>query len=165
MHPTKTQIILRMRAVTSNFAIRMNLTLHPWLSIMRAVKIQIRLRECAVWSESSLGAHVRRYTFWHCGSNRLDSSFYYNILLNYTCYSQSDLVNWQLVTHWNKEISRIFLVEHIYWPMRLNNIYFSILADWHSKPNKRVRFDFLDTVLHRRIPQNTNSLSSDRHFR
>ena len=32
------------------------------------VKILIRLRECAVWSESSLGAYVRRYVFWHCGS-------------------------------------------------------------------------------------------------
>ena len=27
------------------------------------VKILIRLRECASWSESSLGAHVRRYVF------------------------------------------------------------------------------------------------------
>ena len=28
----------------------------------------IRLRGCAVWSESSLGAHVRRYVFSRCGS-------------------------------------------------------------------------------------------------
>ena len=34
-------------------------SLHPWLSKKRPVKILIRLRECAVWSESSLGAHVR----------------------------------------------------------------------------------------------------------
>ena len=32
--------------------------LHLWLSQMRSVKILIRLRECAVWSESSLGAHT-----------------------------------------------------------------------------------------------------------
>ena len=37
-------------------------TLHPWLSELRPVKILIRLRSCAVWSESSLGAHVRRYS-------------------------------------------------------------------------------------------------------
>ena len=43
-------------------------TLHPWLSKTRPVKIQIRLRECAGWSESSLGAHVQRYVFWRCGS-------------------------------------------------------------------------------------------------
>ena len=45
-------------------------TLHPWLSLskMRPVKILIRLRECAVWSESSLGAYVRRYLIWRCGS-------------------------------------------------------------------------------------------------
>ena len=39
-------------------------TLHPWLSKMRPVKILIRLRECAGWSESPLGAHVRRYFSW-----------------------------------------------------------------------------------------------------
>ena len=44
-------------------------TLHPWLSKMRPVKIQIRLCNCTVWSESSLGPHVRRYVFWHCGSD------------------------------------------------------------------------------------------------
>ena len=38
------------------------------LSKMRPVKIQIRLRNCAVWSESSLGAHIRWYVFWRCGS-------------------------------------------------------------------------------------------------
>ena len=38
-------------------------TWHLCLSKMRLVKILIRLRECAVWSESSLGAHIRRYVF------------------------------------------------------------------------------------------------------
>ena len=32
-----------------------------YLKCMRPAKIQIRLHECAGWSESSLGAHVRRY--------------------------------------------------------------------------------------------------------
>ena len=41
-------------------------TLHPWLSKMRLVKILIRLRKCAVWSESSLGALVLRDVFWCC---------------------------------------------------------------------------------------------------
>ena len=36
-------------------------TFRPWLSNMCPVKILIRLRECAVWSESSLGARVLRY--------------------------------------------------------------------------------------------------------
>ena len=45
-------------------------TWHPWLSKMCPVKILIRLCECTVWSESSLGAHVWRYVFWRC-------SFYY----------------------------------------------------------------------------------------
>ena len=40
---------------------------HHLLPKMHPVKIQIRLRKCAVWSESSLGAHVRRYLFGHCG--------------------------------------------------------------------------------------------------
>ena len=46
-------------------------TLHPWLSKMHPVKILIRLRECAGWSESWLGAHVRRYIFWCCGLHDL----------------------------------------------------------------------------------------------
>ena len=44
-------------------------TLHPWRSKLCPVKILIRLRERAVWSESSLGAHVRRYVSWRFGSN------------------------------------------------------------------------------------------------
>ena len=40
-------------------------TLHPWLSKMRPVKILISLRKCcAGWSESLLGAQVRRYVYW-----------------------------------------------------------------------------------------------------
>ena len=39
-------------------------TLHSWLFKMRSVKIRIRLRGCAGWSESSLGALVRMYVFW-----------------------------------------------------------------------------------------------------
>ena len=43
---------------------------------MRSVKIQIRLRECAVWSESSLRAHVRKYVSWRNGTvSRLHSVF------------------------------------------------------------------------------------------
>ena len=36
---------------------------------MRPVKILIRLRECAGWSESSPGTYVRRYISSRCGSN------------------------------------------------------------------------------------------------
>ena len=35
---------------------------------MRTTKTLIRLRGCAGWSESSLGAHVRRYIFLRCSS-------------------------------------------------------------------------------------------------
>ena len=42
-------------------------TLHTWLSQMRPVKIRIRLRECAGWSQSSLGAHVRRFVYRRSG--------------------------------------------------------------------------------------------------
>ena len=38
-----------------------------WPSKLWPVKILIRLRECAGWSESSLGAHVQRYVFCRCG--------------------------------------------------------------------------------------------------
>ena len=46
-------------------------TLHSWLSKMRPVKILIRLRKCAGWSESSLGGHIWKYIFWRCGLDDL----------------------------------------------------------------------------------------------
>ena len=49
-------------------------TLHPSLSKIHPVKIQIRLRKCAVWSESSLGILV----WWHAFSH-WDSNVYINI--------------------------------------------------------------------------------------
>ena len=42
-------------------------TLYPRLSKIRLINILNRLRECAGWSESPLGAHVQRYAFWHNG--------------------------------------------------------------------------------------------------
>ena len=55
--------------------IRVLETLHSWLFKMRSVKILIRLRECALWSESSLGVHVRRYVVSRFGLFS-DLSFY-----------------------------------------------------------------------------------------
>ena len=43
--------------------------LHTWLFKMRPMMMLIRLRECAVWWESSLGANIRRYIFWCCSKN------------------------------------------------------------------------------------------------
>ena len=57
------------RVVWSVFIVRME---KHWIFgkyKMRSVKIRIRLRECAGWSESSLGAHVRRYVFCRFGPN------------------------------------------------------------------------------------------------
>ena len=60
-------------------------TLHHWLSKMCPVKILIRLRECAGWSESSLGAYAQRYVFWRFGS---DSTVFYLICtLHLTSYN------------------------------------------------------------------------------
>ena len=66
MRQAKTQISLRIRAVWSQSSLSARSNLHPWLSIMRPMKILIRLRECAGWSESSLGAHVLKVHFWRC---------------------------------------------------------------------------------------------------
>ena len=51
-----------LRGLIRVFVVRMK-KLHSWLSKMRPVKILIRLRERAVWSESSLDADVRRWRF------------------------------------------------------------------------------------------------------
>ena len=60
-HIPKNQVSLRIRVVCSVFVVRMKKVLHPWPSKMCLSKMLIRLREGASWSESSLGAHVRRY--------------------------------------------------------------------------------------------------------
>ena len=70
-------------------------TLHPWLSEMRLVKFLIILRKLAGWSESSLGAHIRRYDFWRCGS--LEYHLFFCFVLKHiscvckvVCFSYSD---------------------------------------------------------------------------
>ena len=65
MRPKKTQISLCL--CESSLSTRRNL--NPWLSKVRPVKILIRLRIRAAWSESVLGDHVRRFVFWHCDSS------------------------------------------------------------------------------------------------
>ena len=67
VHPVMTQISLRIRIVWSVFIVCLKELCH-WLSKMRPVKILIRLPEYAGWSESSLGAHVRKYVCWRHGS-------------------------------------------------------------------------------------------------
>ena len=60
-HPTKTQISLRICAVWSVFAVRMKkLCFINYPKCLRlSVKILIRLRECAGWSEFSLGTYLK----------------------------------------------------------------------------------------------------------
>ena len=71
MRPVRTQISPCIpRSLIRIFVVRMKKkqTFHPSLPKMRQVKILIRLRGCAGWSESSLGAHIRWYVFWCYGS-------------------------------------------------------------------------------------------------
>ena len=70
MRQTKTKISLRIRAVWSVFVCSLEITLHPWVFKMRTVKILIRLRECAGWSESSLSARPESTFSWRYGSSR-----------------------------------------------------------------------------------------------
>ena len=51
------------------------------------MKLPIRLHECAGWSESSVGAHVRRYVFWRCVL-----SIYFYLLQHHTCTSKTEIL-------------------------------------------------------------------------
>ena len=62
----------RSRSLISVFVVRMKKLCNLGYPKMRPVKILIRLRECADWSESSLGAKARWYVFWRCGSDVWD---------------------------------------------------------------------------------------------
>ena len=83
VRPTKTQISLRIRAVW------LESSLSAWRNIVSLairnapVKILIRLCECAGWSDSPLGAHVRGFVFWRC------DTFSLNIKLAAPCENRS----------------------------------------------------------------------------
>ena len=66
VRPRTTQISLRIRAVFSESSLSAWRDFPSLIIQIRPVKILIRLRECAGWSESSLGAYARRYV-WRCG--------------------------------------------------------------------------------------------------
>ena len=59
--------------------------LHPWLSKMHPGQILVRL--CRCWSESSLGAHVRRYIFRCYDSNNENDPCYVKMSL-WSVYSK-----------------------------------------------------------------------------
>ena len=58
--------------------------LRPRLSKMRLGKILIRLCECAGWSESLLGADVRRYVFWRNGLF-ISTVYHYMVDIHESC--------------------------------------------------------------------------------
>ena len=72
--------------------------LHLILSKMRPVKILIRLRECAVWSESFVGAHVRRLharAIWSESSLSTWRNFAYFSIQN-ALSKDSDQIAWMI---------------------------------------------------------------------
>ena len=75
-------------------------TLHPWLLIIRLVKILISLREYAGWSESSQGQHVWRYVFWRHGSFYFLSADISVLSRRTEIYSRSFFPS--SVDYWNK---------------------------------------------------------------
>ena len=66
-------------------------SLHPWLSKAHPVKILNTLRKCAGWSESSLGAHVQSYIFWHCGSKDVYSIISTNNMIELSHYKTNKI--------------------------------------------------------------------------
>ena len=71
VRPKKTQTSPRIRSVRPVFFARMKI-FAPLAIQNRPVKIQIRLRECAVWYESLLGVFVGRYIFWFFLLNKIE---------------------------------------------------------------------------------------------
>ena len=66
---TKTQSSLHIRTFWSESSLSAWRNCFLLLITTRTVKILIRPRERAGWSESSPGAYFRRYVFWHCDTN------------------------------------------------------------------------------------------------
>ena len=68
IRPTKTPVSLHIR-VDWQSSLSKKRTIASLAIKMCPVKIVIRMREYADWSESSLGAYVRKYVFCRCGLN------------------------------------------------------------------------------------------------
>ena len=90
------------------FVVRCEAILHLWLSKMHPVKILIRLRECAVWSESSLGVHVRRNVsdvvahidkMLQTSCDIWPAAFYINFV--YNVHLSSILQNYQIILYFS----------------------------------------------------------------
>ena len=76
--PAKTQISLRVRTVWSEASLPAKVNLDRLPSKDYTEKTLNRLRECAGWSEYSLGTHVRMYvTFSHSAAPLLAIWFFY----------------------------------------------------------------------------------------
>ena len=87
VRPTNTQISLHIRAVW------LESSFYAWiifvtLAIQNAL-VKILMRECAGWSESSQGAHVRRLIFWRGDSFTLMSGTQPSSLFS-NCLSRSN---------------------------------------------------------------------------
>ena len=90
--------------------------LRRWLSKMRPVKILIRLRECAVWSESSLCAHVQRYLFSCYVKSRTPytHTFRSRILSKYRKNKKQEVAD-SLLNHLFCFITSFFIIYHSLW--------------------------------------------------
>ena len=75
------------RSLIRVFVVRIKKRWHPFLSKRRPVVILIRLRKYTGWSESLLGAHVRRYVFLHCGTNAYEAMVLLTVLTSVYCDS------------------------------------------------------------------------------
>ena len=94
-------------------------TFYPLLSKMPPVKFQIRLRKCAVWSESPLGAHVRRCVFRSFRSYFNDRFSDSKLISNWT-HSKRPIgttVLWWLIKGMLKE--RLCSRERTFFPHRI----------------------------------------------
>ena len=76
---------------------------NPWQCKVRQKKILIRHCECAGWSESSLGPHVRRYVFWCRGSIWFYLAiFHSHSLLEISCVTRHRKGNGRTFRHFDK---------------------------------------------------------------
>ena len=119
LRPTKTQI-------SSYQSLRCphEQLLHPWLSKMRSLKILIKLRVCAGWSNFSLYAHVLRYIFWLCGSfisgtSEVTSTVFLSWLIRIFNFRHALIISNSIMIHNLRASSELFdhiCLDNSLWP-------------------------------------------------
>ena len=120
-------------------------TLHPWLSKNEPREDSDPTARLRSWSESSLGAHVRRYVFWRFAVTRKQKQTFRSAVTVFGGRQHSQAVIWQ---NPDANIYNVCLFvtkkykkyRNVYWVNIMHSIPYKINNYWYNS------FDFISSL-------------------